>query len=435
MFRGQPRKISRSAAEVASRQSRNAAPQIIPVTDRVYSAVGYARANVPYVVTDQSVVVIDTTESPAGARASLDAFRKICPLPVSYIIYTHFHGDHIRGAKAFHTPKTKIVAQKRLPEEVAKVNLLLPYYARVTALQFGLNLKAKPGRISPRNPPPSRRRRMFILPLDENGYVAPDITFDEEYCFEEGGVRFELYHMPGETFDQLIVWLPHEKVLFPADLFYQSFPMLSSPMKPDRPVLDWAKSLDRMRAFHPNYLVPSHGRPLVGSDRIDSALANYAKAIRHVHDQTVKHINQGLTLEQIRRQVRLPQELARLPYLQQHFGTVRWAINGIFRQYTGWYTLNPEDLNPSPRAVLDQALLEACGGPEPLLDRAHRALSEGQAQLALELVAPVLAVKPRHVAAQNLRARALQRLGAVAKNGVERNIYLTAAQEASRMAG
>ena len=444
-------KVAGSLTKGGNRPARSWEPELIKVTDHIYSAINYGRANVLYVITSKSVVVIDTTESPSAARACLRDFRKINQLPVSHIIYTHFHGDHIRGAKAFYTPDTKVIAQKMLLEEIAKLNLLLPYNRRLTAIQFGFSLRGKNNRASPDNHRISRagqefsltnhtashanqimstmQRAVFIQPLHENGYVPPDITFDEHYYFEEGGIAFELYHAPGETFDQLIVWLPQEKVLFSGDLFYQGFPMLSSPMKPDRPVLRWADSLEKMRTFHAAYLVPSHNRPIVGEHEIDLILSNYSKAVRYVHDETVKLINEGLRLEDIRQKVKLPQGLAELPYLQPVYGSVEWAVNGIFRQYTGWYSFNPTDLKPNPRIVLCQALLEASGGAVPLLKRARIALMEGQNQLVLELTDIVLSVKPHNRAARKMRARALKQLGGAAKNGVERNIYLSAALE------
>ena len=98
--------------------------------------------------------------------------------------------------------------------------------------------------------------------------------------------------------------------------------MLSNPMKPDRPVLEWVKSVEMVRQLQPAYMIPSHELPLKGRAAVDSALENYAKAIRYVHDETVKGINQGLTLEQIRQQVRLPDELARMEYLKPYYGRV-----------------------------------------------------------------------------------------------------------------
>ena len=323
--------------------------RILKVTDRIYSAVNYGRANVIYVVTNTSVVVIDSTESPMTARVCFEAFRKICRLPVAYLIYTHFHGDHTRGANVFCEAKTTIIAHKSLPGELAKVDMLNRYYRRATEIQFGFG--SLPRRLE------NLKRVVFISLQRENGYLPPHVLVNKYYRFTEGGVVFELYHAPGETLDQLIVWLPQERTLLSADLFYRGFPMLSSPMKPDRPVLSWAESLERMRRFRPECLVPSHGKPIRGRAVVDVLLRNYAQAIRHVHDQTVKRINAGQSLEQIRQEVRLPIRLARLPYLAQTYGTVRWAVNGIYRQYTGWYVFNPVELRPSPKMMRDAAIL------------------------------------------------------------------------------
>jgi glyoxylase-like metal-dependent hydrolase (beta-lactamase superfamily II) len=123
-------------------------PELLKVTDRVYSATGYAISNVLYVITDRSLVVIDTTESRKAARASLHDFRKVSALPVSYIIYTHYHGDHTRGAEIFYRPATKVIAQRKLLEERAKLTKLLPHRTRVDALQFGASLDANERAIS-----------------------------------------------------------------------------------------------------------------------------------------------------------------------------------------------------------------------------------------------------------------------------------------------
>jgi glyoxylase-like metal-dependent hydrolase (beta-lactamase superfamily II)/SAM-dependent methyltransferase len=390
------------------------------VNDRIFSAIGYAISNAIYVVTGESIVVIDTTESISSARASLEEFRKLYQLPVSHIIYTHFHGDHIRGARVFHESSTRVIAQRRLPEEVAYVTRMLPYRKRITALQFGFHLKPK-------------QRGVAMVGEIENGYVAPDILFDEEYRFQEGKFTFELFHTQGETVDHLMVWIPELRALLPGDLYYAKFPMLSNPMRPDRPVLAWAESLERMRALKAEYLVPSHGNPVTGAAEIDLVLSNYARAIRHVHDETIKLINDGLPLERIRNRVRLPEDLASLTYLREGYGKVAWSVNGIFRQNTGWYGFNPAELNPSASTEFRAALIEAMGGPGPLVNRARKALHEGRHQLALELADVVIGVRPRNLGAKAVRLRALRGLAAASENGVEQNIYGTALKRA-RMA-
>jgi len=395
-------------------------PEIIRVNDHVYCAAGYALGNVTFILTQRSVVVVDTTEGPAPAQAILDDFRKISTLPVSYIVYTHFHGDHVHGAKVLAGPDTQVIAHRNHHEEMRKYRLLHGYNQKLNEVQWAARVP--------------RAQRAVTLGIDllhppESCYLPPQIAFDEEYRFSEGGVRFELYHTQGETVDHLMVWLPDFETLLPGDLFYWSFPMLGSPGKPDRPVLEWAASLDRMRRLHPACLVGSHSRPQHGRDAIEQMLANYARAIRYVHDETVLRINQGKPLYQIRREVRLPPDLAGLPYLKPAYGTVEWAVNGVYRHYTGWYDFDPAHLRGGDPAPLQRALAEAAGGSAAILKRARKAALEGDLQLALEL-AEVAIGADRGAEAHGFRVEVLERLAADALNGVERNIYLEAAAEA-----
>lgn len=400
-------------------------PEFIKVTDRVYSATGYSLGNINYVITDKSVVVIDTSENVAAANQTLAELRKITQLPISYIIYTHYHPDHVSGAKAFQDENTKIIAQQRMPSERDSYNLLSGYIDEVKTVQYGLSLPEEERAVTTA----VKTNANEITEAQGSGYIPPDILFEEEYKFEEGGVKFELYHTIGETIDHVMVWLPQEKVLFPGDLFYLSFPMLSNPMKPGRYIPEWADSVDRMRELKPAYIVPSHTVPLVGEAEIDTALANYAKAIRYVHDETVKAINKGQTLDQMRQQIHLPDELASLPYLQPLYGRVEWAINGIYEEYTGWYDLNPTHLNPAPLNAVHRALVEASGGSDALVKRTQQALQDNQPQLALEITDVILDAEPKNTEAKTLRVQALEQLALETKNAVELNIYLGAAEQ------
>ena len=134
---GSERSKPASAAAIVDSRVRNRKARLIKATERVYCGNCYSVSNAMYVITEKSVVVIDTTEGISAARASLADFRKITELPVSWIVYTHFHGDHIRGAKAFHGTGVKIIAQRRMPEDLARNNMLLPYRERVNAIQLG----------------------------------------------------------------------------------------------------------------------------------------------------------------------------------------------------------------------------------------------------------------------------------------------------------
>jgi alkyl sulfatase BDS1-like metallo-beta-lactamase superfamily hydrolase len=400
-------------------QIRSDHPRIIKVHDRVHVATGYALANVIYVITDASLVVIDTSESPTVAQQTLAEMRKITDKPVKYLIYTHFHGDHCNGARAFAESKPQIIAQRLHNEEIAKYRILAMYNRRLNGLQFGFSL------------PPAERAVALAPEVEKSviGYLQPTMTFDDAFRFQEGSLTFELYHAPGETVDHLYVWVPEIKAAMPGDLYYAAFPMLASPMKPDRPVATWAESLERIRRHRPEYLVPSHSEPIAGAAKVDDVLKNYAAAIKHLNNETIKGLNAGLTLAQLRGKIKLPQELADKPYLKPLYGRIEWAINGAYRNYTGWYDFNPTHLNPAPPEEVHRALVEAAGGAAPLVARADKALKDDNYQLVLELTDPVMTVEPTNQKAHALRAEAFARLANAAVSSVECNIYRAAAKE------
>jgi alkyl sulfatase BDS1-like metallo-beta-lactamase superfamily hydrolase len=363
-------------------------PTLAKVTDGVYCGTAYGAANTLLVLTSQSVVVVDTTNGLTTAHELLRQLREISSLPVSYIIYSHHHRDHTQGAGAFLGPQTRIIAHRLLPTE--------------TEIQRASST--------------------------DSGYVPPDITVGERHSFVEGGVDFELFHAPGETVDHLIVWVPEQGVVFSGDIFQPHFPLLSSPEEPDRPVAAWARSVEHIRDLQPAHLVPGHGRPLNGIESIGVVLANYERAIRHVHDETVRCINAGRTIEEAVDEVRLPGDLSVLPYLQETHGKVSWAVRGLFRQYTGWYTFNPTDLNAHPAFARHRMVLQACGGPPAILEQAQWALDLCNYQLVLELTEIVLSVKPDQPRATKLRAAALAALSAQTANDIERRAYDDAAK-------
>lgn len=83
--------------------------RVVKVREGVYSAMGYALGNMIMIETNDGLVIVDTTESIKVAEKIMAEFRTISDKPIKYIIYTHSHGDHYRGTKAFYRPEMKVV--------------------------------------------------------------------------------------------------------------------------------------------------------------------------------------------------------------------------------------------------------------------------------------------------------------------------------------
>ena len=182
------------------------------------------------------------------------------------------------------------------------------------------------------------------------GYIKPTITFEKELKLSISGIDIELYHAPGETNDQLFVWLPQKQALMPGDNLYKTFPNLYTIRgTTHRDVKGWVQSLDHMRSFNPEYLFPSHTRPLSGPEVMDT-LTLYRDAIQYVHDQTIRLMNKGYYPDQIIEMIQLPETVAKSPFVNEFYGTVRWSVKSIFNGYLGWFNGNISDLDPLSRA-------------------------------------------------------------------------------------
>jgi len=69
-------------------------------------------SNAGVVITPAGVVVIDALGSPAAARRLLEAIGRLTPLPVTHVIVTHYHADHIYGLQEFQAAGARIVAHQ-----------------------------------------------------------------------------------------------------------------------------------------------------------------------------------------------------------------------------------------------------------------------------------------------------------------------------------
>lgn len=378
------------------------------------------------IIGETGLIVIDTRESISAARAVWEEFRSISGKPLAAIIYTHGHGDHTNGTRVFTEGNSvPIYARSNFRREQLAGAVLSPISFQRTARQFGIALQPGTERIN------IGLAEYVWLDAEGDGHVPPTIVFDEvRLAVEIAGVELELVAAPGETDDQLYVWYPEQRVLFPGDNFYKAFPNLY-PIRGSfyRDVLQWSESLEKMRAEGPAFLVPSHSRPIVGAESVDEALSDYATAIRHVHDQTIAGMNQGLTPDQLVQSIRLPADLAESPYLQEFYGTVPWGIRAIFNGYIGWFDGNPTNLFPLSRQDEASRIVALAGGAENVGDALREAVANGDFQWALQLADRLLAIDYRTRDVTQLKIAALRALAAVQLNATARNYYLSYANE------
>jgi alkyl sulfatase BDS1-like metallo-beta-lactamase superfamily hydrolase len=368
----------------------------IKINDGIYQAVGFG--NTFLVLTPAGNVVIDTSIAGMATRHH-EMLRKISDAPIKYIILTHGHGDHTGGVHLWKQPGTQIIAQQNFPPFRAYQDLIKGYLNRSSAAQFNFDLQ----RVNSATNSPAQQ-------------VTPTITFDDKYEFELGGVKFEIFHTPGETPDALTVWIPKYKAAFVGDNIYDSFPNIYT-LRGTQPrwPLEYIASLDKVLALKPALVLPSHGLPIQGADKVAERLTKYRNAIRYVHDATVKGMNDGKDVYTLMREIKLPADLD----IGEDYGKVSWSVRGIYEGYVGWFDRNPASMYASSPNVADADLVQLAGGPATVVAKSKELTEAGEAVRGLRLADAALANEPTNREALDAKILALKSLQAATRNGLE----------------
>ena len=396
------------------------------VTDGVYVAIGYGLANSIMLEGDDGIIIVDTMETEEEAREVLAAFRTLTDKPVKAIIYTHNHTDHVFGAAAFAEGNDiPVYAHESTSYYINRVvNQIRPIITARSMRMFGNHLPHGEHINDGIGP------HLGITPDSQLYALPPTHTFKDSLSVNIAGLQIELVHAPGETEDQLFVWLPEKRTVLTGDNIYQTFPNLYTIRGTYyRDVKQWANSLDTIRELGAEHLVPSHTRPVHGADKVAQLLTDYSDAINFVHDQTLRYMNLGLTPDQIVEKVHLPEHLASNPWLQEFYGKVSWSVRSVFDGYLGWFSGNPSELQPLAEEEEARRMAELAGGRDALLDKARQALANQDAQWALDLSDHLMLLKPDDNVVKTLRADALRQLGEKEANPNARNYYFTVARE------
>jgi len=187
-------------------------------------------SNAAFVVTPAGVVVIDALGSPQLARELLAEIARITPQPVTHVVVTHYHADHIYGLQEFRRRGARIVAHRG-------------------ALEY-LNSETASARLA--------ASRVELAPwIDaQTKLVPPDLLLDGPTELVVGGVKLLLQPVgPAHTPEDLVVFLPSERVLFAGDLVFRG----RVPFVGQADSRHWIAALDTLLKMDAGVVVPGHG--------------------------------------------------------------------------------------------------------------------------------------------------------------------------------
>jgi alkyl sulfatase BDS1-like metallo-beta-lactamase superfamily hydrolase len=352
-------------------------------------------SNVIALSTDAGLVLSDTSGALTGA-AVVESLRGWSEAPFHTILYTHGHIDHVGGAGAFVADAVdrghrapRFIGHENLPARFRRYTDTAGYNTIINTRQFSGAAKLGIGglkRFLPENTP------------------LPDVTFSDHMGLDVGGVRLDLHHDRGETDDHVWAWLPERKLILTGDLFIWNLPNAGNPQKVQRYPLEWAVALRKMSGLGAEYLVPAHGLPVAGANRIRTVLDDTATALEALVRGTLDMMNAGERLDAILHSVKVPRELLAKPYLRALYDEPEFIIHNIWRQYGGWYDGNPAHLKPAPEAALAAEVARLGGGVATLVARAEELSEADEHRLACHLIEMAVLAEPTSKRAHAARA-------------------------------
>jgi glyoxylase-like metal-dependent hydrolase (beta-lactamase superfamily II) len=312
-----------------------------------------AFANVTAIRTPDGLVLVDTG-SAFVAEAIHDELRRWTSQRLHTAVYSHGHIDHVFGVGVWTAEATEngwpapvVTAHEAVSRRFDRYRMTTGYNQIINQRQFGI--------------------RGLRWPTE---YRYPDRTYTSELTVEVGGKTFELRHEKGETDDHTVTWVPEHKVLCCGDLFIWASPNAGNPQKVQRYPLEWAGALRRMISLRPQYLLPGHGLPVSGADRVATALTDTAELLESLVSQTLAIMNNGGRLDEAIHSVAVPGHLADRPYLQPVYDEPEFIVRTIWRLYGGWWDGNPATLKPASERALAAEIAGLAGGALALAVRA-----------------------------------------------------------------
>jgi glyoxylase-like metal-dependent hydrolase (beta-lactamase superfamily II) len=187
-------------------------------------------SNAGFVVTPVGVVVVDALGSPILAQKLIAEIKKVTKQKIIVVIVSHYHADHVYGLQEFKKIGAKIYAQGEgrnyLSSETAKQRLIAS--------------------------------RVDFAPWvnQETRLIPADVWIGQESKLTIGGVEFLINRVgPAHAPEDLMVYVPSEKVLFAGDLVFRG----RIPFVGNADSRGWLHALDEIEKLNPSVVIPGHG--------------------------------------------------------------------------------------------------------------------------------------------------------------------------------
>ena len=289
--------------------------ETVKIADGIYAFItaesnnAIVSGNSVAVIGDDSVLVVDSGNFPSETRKIITEICQLTPLPVRYLVHTHWHRDHVDGDSEYRatfpnvviigTPYTRKMiterAVKNLDEEIKSG----PEYATY------LRKQAQEGKHSSGKEFTAEEKTYLngfadnidaaIAEFKQVKLLLPDETFDQNLDIHLGKREVQLKFLGrGNTGGDAVIYVPDAKVVMAGDLLVYPTPYVF-----DSYFTDWIQTLAKVKALGATTIVPGHGPVEHNNDYLDLV----SNLLQSFLSQVQQAVQQNLSLDDTRKKV------------------------------------------------------------------------------------------------------------------------------------
>lgn len=409
---------------------------LFEVTDGIYQVRGYDMTNITFIKGDTGWIIVDPLMSVECAEAAFRLVKEaLGDYPVKAIIFSHSHVDHFGGVKGVVNEEDvlsgaiPVIAPEGFEHYAVSENVYAGNgMSRRASYQYGTLLEAgETGSLSIGiGMGQSKGTASYISPTVDICRTGETLTID--------GVEIEFQLTPGtEAPVEMNFWIGSRNALWVAEnctgTMHNLYTLRGAQVRDGNAWAEYIMETVSLYGDKADVVFQSHNWPHWGNDVIQEYLVNTAAAYKFINDQTLLYINEGYTETEIASMIRLPENLEKVWYTRQYYGTVSHNSKAVYEKYMGWYDGNPvhlAELTPSDYAKKMVAYL---GDKAAVMEMARKDFENGEYQWVAQITNILVFDDPTDLDARCLCADALEQLGYQAESGPWRNVYLCAAQE------
>jgi len=245
------------------------------LSENAYAYTAEGDPNTGVFIGDEAVMVVDTQATPAMAQDVIRRIREVTPLPIKYVLLSHYHAVRVLGASAYFKEGAEQILASR-----DTYDLIVERGEQDKASEIGRF--------------PRLFRNVESVPA---GLTWPTMTFDGTMSVWLGKkLEVKIAQVGrGHTKGDTIAYLEDQKICFAGDLVeYQSTAYAG-----DCYFRDWPTTLDRLAGFGFEKLVPGRGAALENAADVRKAIASTRAFISDVYTLVNNGVAEGKSLNVI----------------------------------------------------------------------------------------------------------------------------------------